>query len=104
MFSKHALLWHTSQLKTYQLHQNNSKFNLLFFDKHISPSYWLFWDALYHGAASTTELTVKITQACDSEQFACGAFLDLQKAFDTVKHNIFLREQDCYGKRGVSNI
>ena len=28
--------------------------------------------------------TEKIKQACDSGQYACGVFLDLQKAFDTV--------------------
>ena len=33
-----------------------------------------------------TERTEKIRQACDSAQFACEIFLDLQKAIDTVKH------------------
>ena len=33
-----------------------------------------------------TELTEKIRQVCDSAQFACEVFLDLQKAIDTVKH------------------
>ena len=53
-----------------------------------------------------TELTkkIKIKQACDSGQFACEIFLDLQKAFDTVNHNILLRKLEHYGIRGVSNI
>ena len=46
----------------------------------------------------------KIKQACDSEQLACGVFLDLQKAFDTVNHNILLKKLEHYGIRGVSNI
>ena len=52
MFSKDALFWHTSQLKTYQQHQNNSQFNLTFFDKHVSSSCWLFWAALYQNVVS----------------------------------------------------
>ena len=46
----------------------------------------------------------KIKQACDSGQLACGVFLDLQKAFDTVNHNILLKKLEHYGIRGVSNI
>ena len=51
-----------------------------------------------------TELTEKIRQACDSGQFACGVFLDLQKAFYKVNHNILLRKLEYYGIRGLSNI
>ena len=47
MFSKHALFWQASQLKAYQ---NNSKFNLTFFDKQVSPSSSLFWAVLHQGA------------------------------------------------------
>ena len=40
-----------------------------------------------HNCSTTHALltiTEKIRQACDSGNFACGVFLDLQKAFDTV--------------------
>ena len=47
MFSKHALFWQASQLKSYQ---NNPKFNLTFFDKQVSPSSSLFWAVLHQGA------------------------------------------------------
>ena len=50
------------------------------------------------------EITEKIKQACDAGQFACGVFLDLQKAFDTVNHTILLKKlMTHYGIRGVAN-
>ena len=49
------------------------------------------------------EITEKIKQACDSGRYPCGVFLDLQKAFDTVNHDILLRKLDYYGIRGVTN-
>ena len=36
-----------------------------------------------HALSAVTE---KIKQACDLGNFACGVFLDLQKAFDTESH------------------
>ena len=49
------------------------------------------------------EITEKIKQACDTGQFVCGIFLDLQKAFDTVNHTILLKKQTHHGIRGVAN-
>ena len=39
-----------------------------------------------------TEITEKIQQACDAGKYAYGVFLDLQKAFNTVNHDILLRK------------
>ena len=56
---------------------------------------------------STNHALIKITEhireAIDSGQFACGVFIDLQKAFDTVEHDILLKKLEHYGIRGITN-
>ena len=47
--------------------------------------------------------TENIRSALDSGQFACGIFVDLQKAFDTVDHEILLNKLSHYGIRGIPN-
>ena len=46
-------------------------------------------------------ITEKIREASDNKN--CGIFIDLQKAFDTVDHNILLQKLNHYGIRGVAN-
>ena len=48
------------------------------------------------------EITEKVRKALDSGKFACGIFVDLQKAFDTVNHNILLNKLEHYGLCGTS--
>ena len=48
-------------------------------------------------------LTENIRQALDEEYIRCGIFVDLQKAFDTVDHEILLSKVDYYGIRDISN-
>ena len=46
-----------------------------------------------HALTSLTELI----KALDEDKFACGVFIDLQKAFHTVDHNILLSKLYHYG-------
>ena len=46
------------------------------------------------------DITETIRQTLDSKQIACGIFVDIQKAFDTVNHEILINKLDHYGVRG----
>ena len=48
-------------------------------------------------------ITENIRSSLDKGQFACGIFVDLQKAFDTVDHAILLKKLEHYGIRGIGN-
>ena len=48
------------------------------------------------------QITEEIREAIDNNKFACGVFIDLQKAFDTVNHNILLGKLQQYGIRGTT--
>ena len=39
----------------------------------------------------------------DSNHYVCGVFIDLEKAFDTVNHNILCDKLNYYGLRGNVN-
>ena len=48
-------------------------------------------------------LTEDIRNSPDNNIFAVGIFIDLQKVFDTVDHNILLIKVDYFGIRGITN-
>ena len=49
------------------------------------------------------DLTEDIRKAIDDNKYAVGVFIDLQKAFDTVDHDILLKKLYHYGIRGTAN-
>ena len=44
-----------------------------------------------------------IKNALDNGNFACGVFIDLQKAFDTVNHDILSKLNHCIIRGAVFN-
>ena len=48
-------------------------------------------------------LTEDIRNAIDNNNVACGIFIDLKKAVDTVDHAILLKKLSHYGIRGLAN-
>ena len=53
-----------------------------------------------HALVSITE---RIRNLVDSGLYVCGIFIDLEKAFDTVNHNILCDKLNYYGLRGNVN-
>ena len=52
---------------------------------------------------SLITITETVRKSVDKGELTCGIFLDFQKAFDTVSHEILLSKLDHYGFRGLTN-
>ena len=48
-------------------------------------------------------LTDKIRHNIDKGKYACGIFVDFQKASDIVDHHTLMKKLKYYGLRGISN-
>ena len=49
------------------------------------------------------EVIESISTAIDERQYCSGIFIDLEKAFDTVNHDILINKLAFYGIRGISH-
>ena len=49
------------------------------------------------------DIVEKIKENLDKKTFSCGVFIDLEKAFDTVNHNILVKKLEFYGVRGLAS-
>ena len=56
----------------------------------------------YSTAQALLNIAQKIMDALDKGNYACGVFIDLQKAFDTVDHEILLKKLSHYGICGTA--
>ena len=51
---------------------------------------------------AVVNMVQKIQESINGNKIAIGIFIDLQKAFDTVNHEILINKLDSYGIRGVA--
>ncbi len=47
------------------------------------------------------ESVEEITNAIDEYKYVAGIFIDLEKAFDTINHEILIDKLERYGIRGI---
>ena len=57
----------------------------------------------YSTSHALAKITENVRKALDGGNISCGVFVDLQKAFDTVHHQILLSKLNHSRIRGVSN-
>ena len=61
------------------------------------------WNILYFTTYALISFTENSMKYLDAGHFPCGIFADLQKAFDTVEHDILLTKLEHYGARKLAD-
>ncbi|MFZ2538897.1 MAG: reverse transcriptase family protein, partial [Oscillospiraceae bacterium] len=56
----------------------------------------------YSTELALIDLSDKIAKAIDDKRLTIGIFIDLSKAFDSLKHDILLKKLSHYGVRGIA--
>ena len=74
-----------------------------FSDNHLIYSLQFGFRQKYSTVHAIISLTENISKNLDERNIGCGIFADLQKAFDTVEHDILLSKLEHYGIRGLAN-
>ena len=67
-----------------------------FLQKNVFSSFQSGFRNIYSTDLSLISLNEIIRSAFDNDHFACGVFIKLQKAFDTVDHQILLSKMNHY--------
>ena len=57
----------------------------------------------FSAAHAIITLIENVQSALDKNKSRCGIFIDLEKAFDTVDHNILVSKLNYYGITGIAN-
>ena len=74
-----------------------------FTDNNLIYSLQFHFRQKYSTVHALISLAESIRKNLDEENLGCGILFDLQKAFDTVEHDILLSKLEHYGVRGLAN-
>ena len=73
------------------------------FESNIIYKYQFGFRKRYSTNHALLSIVEQIRSNLDKNKFACGVFVDLQKAFDTVDHKILISKLLHYGIKGFTN-
>ncbi len=77
---------------------------MCFLNKHDILYKYQFGFRTHHSTSlALIDVIDNVYDNLDNDNYVIGVFLDLQKAFDTVQHDILLNKLDIYGIRGIAN-